>query len=160
MERKLIMYTMSSCGYCKKMKEELNKQEFEYIEWDYKEHNEEWNRVKALTKSGVFPTFVFGNDILIPNRDFKSPQELMGLVQHLDSLPHQENDFQTLTELNKNLIFMVKNLSMKVDELIENQKRSNQGVSNDLKKQMELRKQQYQKKVVDNIKKQQNNLTN
>ena len=72
----ILMYTMPTCGYCAKMKKELNEANVVYTERDFKEYNEEWQFIKSLTRSAVFPTFVVGNEYLIPNRDFSNPTEV------------------------------------------------------------------------------------
>jgi len=116
-KQQILMYTMTSCAYCKKMKEELDKEKIQYIERDYKEYSEEWDIIKSLTRSGVFPTFVIGKEYIIPNRDFNSPEEGVNYIKYIESLPSQETSLIEIVELIKNSMFMLKSLGDKIYKL-------------------------------------------
>ncbi len=115
----IFMYTMPTCGYCAKMKQELNDAGVSYIERDYKEHKEDWDHVKSLTRSAIFPTFVIGNEYLIPNRDFKNPQEAIQSLQYYQTVTHRAQTIEDVVELVKNNMYMTKLLIDKVDNIIE-----------------------------------------
>jgi glutaredoxin len=115
----IFMYTMPTCGYCAKMKQELNDAGVSYIERDYKEHKEDWDHVKSLTRSAIFPTFVIGNEYLIPNRDFKNPQEAIQSLQYYQTVTHRAQTIEDVVELVKNNMYMTKLLIDKVDNIVE-----------------------------------------
>lgn len=95
-EREIIMYTMKSCGYCAQMKKALKEAEIEVEARDKDEWKEEWEKVKAITRSAVFPTFVVGKEYILPNRDFKNPNEAVHSPKYL-KLP--------ITKKSKKLFF-------------------------------------------------------
>ena len=71
-QHNIIMYTMTTCGYCKQMKDYLDKEKIKYEERNYKDFKEEWNTIKSLTHSAIFPTFVVGeyqDEILITQKN-------------------------------------------------------------------------------------------
>lgn len=116
-KKEILMYTMTTCAYCKKMKDELDKQKLEYVERDYKEYSKEWDVIKSLTRSAVFPTFVIGKEYIIPNRDFKSPEEGVNYIKYVLSLPILDTTLEDIVELLKNSMFMLKSLGDKIYKL-------------------------------------------
>jgi glutaredoxin len=120
MENKdIIMYTMTTCGYCNEMKKKLNEKNITYIERDFKEYKEEWEYVKSLTRSAVFPTFVMGKEYLIPSRDFNNPEELINNLTYYQQATLREPTTADVVELIKNNIYMVKMLNDKVDNVLK-----------------------------------------
>ena len=121
MENKnIIMYTMKSCGYCVQMKKSLNESEVQFEERDSKEWKEDWEKVKAITRSAVFPTFVIGKEYLVPNRDFNSPKEAVQVLQYYKTAYQEESSLTEVIELVKNSIYMIK---MTLDEIKKLEKR-------------------------------------
>ena len=116
-QQKIIMYSMPSCGYCKKMKDELDKESIQYEERAAADYESEWGEVKALTKSAVFPTFVVGDNYILPNRDFQSPEDGIQQLRYYQSLPPRTQTMYDVIELLKNSIHMIKIIGDKVHEL-------------------------------------------
>ena len=114
-KEEIIMYTMPSCGYCAKMKGELEKSNVTYTERYYKEYKEEWEHIKSLTRSAVFPTFVVGKEYLLPNRDFKNPQEAVQSLQYYQTSTHRDPTIEDVIELLKNNMYMTKMALEKID---------------------------------------------
>ena len=115
----IFMYTMPTCGYCAKIKQELNEAGVSYTERDYKEYKEDWQHVKSLTRSAIFPTFTVGNEYLIPNRDFNNPQEAIQSLQYYQTVKHRAQTLEDVVELVKNNMYMTKMLVDKVDVIIQ-----------------------------------------
>ena len=113
----IFMYTMPTCGYCAKMKKELDEAGVSYTERDYKEYKDEWGYIKSLTRSAVFPTFEVGKEYLIPNRDFKNPQEAIQTLQYYQTVTHRDQTIEDLVELMKNNMYMTKMLIDRVDDI-------------------------------------------
>jgi glutaredoxin len=111
----ILMYTMPTCGYCAKMKKELNEANVVYTERDFKQYNEEWQFIKSLTRSAVFPTFVVGNEYLIPNRDFSNPTEAIQSLQYYQNVKHRDQTLDDIVELLKNNMYMTKMALEKID---------------------------------------------
>jgi len=118
-EHNIIMYTMTTCGYCKQMKDYLDQEKIKYEERNYKDFKEEWNTIKSLTHSAIFPTFVVGEYYLVPGRDFNNPEECAAYLQQYATLPSNNRQLEEVRELVKNSIHMVKMLTEKV-HLLEN----------------------------------------
>jgi glutaredoxin len=116
-DKNIIMYTMKSCGYCAKMKKSLKESEVEFEERNKDEWKEEWEKVKAITRSAVFPTFVVGKEYIVPNRDFHNPQEAIQTLQYYKTAYQGESTVTEVIELVKNSIFMVKMVLEKIDNL-------------------------------------------
>lgn len=111
----IIMYTMPTCGYCAKMKQELEAANVEYTERNFKEFKKEWEYVKSLTRSAVFPTFVIGKEYLIPNRDFSNPQEAIQSLLYYQTVTHREPTMEDIVELLKNNMYITKMALDRID---------------------------------------------
>ena len=48
---------------------------------------EEWNELIRITGIGMTPTIVMQNEVWLPNRDFRTPEELVGRIKHFESNP-------------------------------------------------------------------------
>ena len=116
-ERKIIMYTMKSCGYCAQMKKALKEAEIEVETRDKDEWKEEWDKVKAITRSAVFPTFTIGKEYILPNRDFQNPNEAVQTLQYYKTAYQEDTTLTEVVELVKNSIFMVKMVLEKIEGL-------------------------------------------
>ena len=83
-ENKVTVYTNSTCGHCKKMKELLNKAEINFIEKDKEKNQEEWALVAGLTGIPTFPTIVVNDNYFIPGRDYQNPEQIVNYIQNYD----------------------------------------------------------------------------
>ena len=102
---KITIYTQSTCGYCKVVKEELTKNNIEFEVKLTSEFKEEWNKVTNLTSTPVTPTIYYKNNYFTPGRDFKNPQSLIALLENFEesefSLSHRNNE--AIKTLNYNM---------------------------------------------------------
>ena len=106
---KLIIYTQSTCGYCKVVKEELTKNNIEFEVKLINEFKEEWNKVTNLTSTPVTPTIYYKNNYFTPGRDFKNPQSLIALLENFEesefSLSHRNNEAIKTLKYNMAMAF-------------------------------------------------------
>jgi len=102
---KITIYTQSTCGYCKVVKEELTKNNIEFEVKLTNEFKEEWNKVTNLTSTPVTPTIYYKNNYFTPGRDFKNPQSLIALLENFEesefSLSRRNNE--VIRTLNYNM---------------------------------------------------------
>ena len=102
---KITIYTQSTCGYCKVVKEELTKNNIEFEVKLTNEFKEEWNKVTNLTSTPVTPTIYYKNNYFTPGRDFKNPQSLVALLENFEesefSLSRRNNE--VIRTLNYNM---------------------------------------------------------
>ena len=84
MNKEIIIYTGSTCGACKQMKDLLDKKEIKYTEKEIDKHQEEWNKIVQLTGLGSFPTLNIGNNFYLPGRDFQNPQQFVEWLKTAD----------------------------------------------------------------------------
>jgi len=116
-DKKIIMYTMKSCGYCAQMKKSLKESEIEVEIRDKDEWKLDWEKVKAITRSAVFPTFVIGKEYILPNRDFQNPNEAIQTLQYYKTAHQEETTLTEILEMVKNSIYMVKMVMTEVEKL-------------------------------------------
>ena len=90
------------------------------MERDYKEYAKmNGILVKSVTRSAVFPTFVIGQDYIVPGRDYTDPEQAITIIQYYQSSLQRENNIDDVVELLKNTIHMVKLLGDKKWRQIE-----------------------------------------
>ena len=79
-KEKMVIYTMNNCGYCKLVKEELEKNNIEFEVKLVNEHQEEWDKIINLTSMPTTPTIYYKENYFIPSRDFSNPQQLITIL--------------------------------------------------------------------------------
>ena len=110
MSKKVIIYTMSECAYCKELKEKLNAANVEFVEKDKEKFNGEWFRVVQLTGIPIFPTVNIDGEYLVPNRDFQNPTQILNIIEYMTSDEYKEWDIQTkIYEKLKTLSYSINN---------------------------------------------------
>tara|TARA_B100000902_G_C27114939_1_gene815571 strand:+ start:175 stop:561 length:387 start_codon:yes stop_codon:yes gene_type:complete len=113
---KIEIYTNESCGYCKSVKEELEKENIEFKNKITTENFHEWQEVINLTKLATVPTVKCNNQYFVPQRDFQSPQQLINILKTFKESSHDDSK-QTL-ELLKTLYSGVHIAFGKLDQLL------------------------------------------
>tara|TARA_Y100000004_G_scaffold177773_1_gene219691 strand:+ start:326 stop:721 length:396 start_codon:yes stop_codon:yes gene_type:complete len=120
MNKEIIMYTNSTCGFCKETKKALDKANIKYIEKTLKENQDEWGVVQLITGVPLFPTIKAGNRYLCPRRDWQQPDQLVQILGYVDKLKDIDEEtklieaFKTLTYSFNNGF---QNLFQRIDEL-------------------------------------------
>jgi|TARA_R110002033_G_scaffold111887_2_gene157291 glutaredoxin len=102
---KVIIYTMSTCGYCKQVKEELEKNNIEFETRLTSEWQEDWNNIISLTSLPTTPTIYYKDSYFIPIRDFNSPQHLINILKNYKKSEFSESRqvLEKVKTLNSNI---------------------------------------------------------
>ena len=135
-KKEVLMYSSPTCGYCGRIKKELKEKGIQYEERDYKEYAEDWELVKSVTRSAVFPTFVIGQDYIVPGRDYSDPEQAISIIQYYQSSLQRENNIDDVVELLKNTIHMVKILGDKIVQIEGHLKATNKDDKEYLRQQI------------------------
>jgi len=87
MTKKIKIFHMETCPYCKKLMEGLDKLEiiYEKIDVDSKEGEKKFLKVYEVSKNENMPTILVNNKILIPEITFNTIEEALNLIKDLDS---------------------------------------------------------------------------
>ncbi|MBN2334636.1 glutaredoxin family protein [Candidatus Bathyarchaeota archaeon] len=81
---KVFLYTLSTCGWCKKTKEFLKESgvAYEYVDVDTAEKDDQKEIIEELKKRNVpvaFPVIIIGDDQVISGFKKQAVQEALGL---------------------------------------------------------------------------------
>ena len=71
---------MNTCGYCKLVKEELEKSNIKFETRLTSDWQEEWDKIINLTNAPTTPTICYKENYFIPSRDFSNPQQLITIL--------------------------------------------------------------------------------
>ena len=108
------LYTNTTCHYCKKIKDSLDAAQIIYEEITAAENVVEWNELVRITGIGITPTIVMQEEIWVPNRDFRTPEELIQRIRHFEDNPMRRlNIEERIDQVNNN----VKNLSLVLNQM-------------------------------------------
>ena len=96
---------MSTCGYCKQVKEELEKNNIEFETRLTSEWQEDWNNIISLTSLPTTPTIYYKDSYFIPIRDFNSPQHLINILKNYKKSEFSESRqvLEKVKTLNSNI---------------------------------------------------------
>ena len=108
------IYTNPTCHYCNRIKAQLTEAELEYEEVIASENQEEWNEIIRITGIGMTPTIIMQNEVWLPNRDFRTAEELIERVKHFEANPMRT---LTLEEKVDQLHNSVKNISLLINQM-------------------------------------------
>ena len=81
------IYTSPACHYCNRLKTVLKEKNVQFEEIIASENEEEWNEITRIAGIGMTPAIIFQNEIWLPNRDFRTPEELVQRVEHFTANP-------------------------------------------------------------------------
>ena len=101
----ITIYTNSNCGYCKQLKDELNKNDIEFKEKLISEFTVEWQDVVNLTGLPTTPTIKYKEEYFVPGRDYQNPQQLINILQSFpdSSYDYNRRAFERIKTLNYNI---------------------------------------------------------
>ena len=115
------LYTNTTCHYCNRIKEALDAAQIEYTEVITNDNFEEWNDLLRITGLAVTPSIVFQEEIWIPNRDFRTPEELVARLQHFINHPMPvlklEDRVDQLHNSVKNLALLLNQMSQTLSQV-------------------------------------------
>jgi len=103
--KKITIYTNETCPYCKSIKEELTKADIEFENKFTNENEEEWQKIVNLTGMPTVPTIKYGDDFLVPQRDFGNPQNLINILNNESGseYSYSRRTFEKMKTLNSNI---------------------------------------------------------
>ena len=115
------LYSNPSCHYCKKVKDALDEAEIKYEEMITSDHIEEWNALLRITGLGVTPTIVFQEEIWLPNRDFRTPEDLIARVKHFVDNPMSvlklEDRIEQMNNSIKNTALLLNQINQTIQQI-------------------------------------------
>ena len=102
---KITIYTNETCPYCKSIKEELTNANIEFENKLTTENEAEWNSIVNLTGIPTVPTIKYGDDFLVPQRDFGNPQHLINILNNESGseYSYSRQTFERVKTLNNNI---------------------------------------------------------
>ena len=102
---KIIIYTQGTCGYCKTIKDELEKNNIEFENRIISEWKTEWDKITSLTGIPTTPTICYKDSYFIPARDFGNPQQLINILENFKKSEFSESRqvFEKIKTLNSNI---------------------------------------------------------
>ena len=113
---KIIIYTNNTCGYCKQIKEELDKVNLKFENKLTTENESEWQEVVNLTGMPTVPTLVYNDEYFVPGRDFQTAQQIAARLLSFETPKYTQSQrtFERIKTLNYNM-----NLAFgKLDQLL------------------------------------------
>ena len=101
----ITIYTNNTCGYCKQLKDELNKNDIEFKEKLTSEFTVEWQDVVNLTGLPTTPTIKYKEEYFVPGRDYQTPQQLISILETFNNSSYNETKkvFERIKTLNYNI---------------------------------------------------------
>ena len=88
--KKIEIYTNESCGYCKSIKQELEKNNIKFVEKLTLDFKDEWQQVVELTGFSNVPMISFKNNYFAPGRDYNSPVHLVNILENFEEVKSTE----------------------------------------------------------------------
>jgi len=103
--KKITIYTNETCPYCKSIKEELTNANVEFENKITNENEKEWQKIVNLTGIPTVPTIKYGDDFLVPQRDFGNPQHLINILNNESGseYSYSRQTFERVKTLNSNI---------------------------------------------------------
>ena len=113
---KIEIYTNSTCGYCKTLKDELAKNNIEFEEKLTTDYKDEYQAIVNLTGLATTPTIKYKEEYFVPGRDYQNPQQLINILQ---TFPDSSHDYNKRTlERVKTLNYNMSIAFGKLDQLL------------------------------------------
>ena len=113
---KIEIYTASTCGYCKTLKDELTKNNIEFEEKLTTDFKNEYQAIVNLTGLATTPTIKYKGEYFLPGRDYGNPQQLINLLETFKS--SEFNDSRRVLERVKTLNFHINTAFGRLDQLL------------------------------------------
>ena len=115
------LYTNPTCHYCHKIKEQLIAAEIKFEEIDTTKAGEEWNELVRITGIGMTPTIILQEETLLPNRDFRTAEDLVGRIKHFTDNPMKrlsiDEKLEQMHNSVKNLTLLLNQIARQMTEL-------------------------------------------
>ena len=113
---KIEIYTASTCGYCKTLKDELTKNNIEFDEKLTTDYKDEYQAIVNLTGLATTPTIKYKGEYFVPGRDYGNPQQLINILESFQSSEY--DDSRRVLERIKTLNFHINTAFGRLDQLL------------------------------------------
>ena len=113
---KIEIYTASTCGYCKQLKDELTKNNIEFEEKLTADFKDEFQDIVSLTGLSTTPTVKYEDEYFVPGRDYGNPQQLINLLETFESSKYDSS--RRVLERIKTLNFHMNAAFGRLDQLL------------------------------------------
>ena len=113
---KITIYTQGNCGYCKTVKDALNKENIEFEEKLINEHLDEWSRINSLTNIPTTPTIHYKENYFVAGRDFPNPEVLVNILKNFNG--HGDVSLFKVLENIKTLNYNMATAFGRLDQLL------------------------------------------
>jgi len=118
------IYTNPTCHYCNRIKVQLDEAGLKYEEVIASENQEEWNEIIRITGIGMTPTIIMQNEVWLPNRDFRTAEELIERVKHFEANPMTtltiEEKVDQLHNSVKNISLLINQMNQSLTKILQN----------------------------------------
>ena len=92
-----------------------------FEEVDTTQAGEEWNELVRITGIGMTPTIILQEETLLPNRDFRTPEDLIGRIKHFTDNPMKrlsiDEKLEQMHNSVKNLTLLLNQIARQMTEL-------------------------------------------
>tara|TARA_R110002012_G_C11247762_1_gene566273 strand:- start:95 stop:496 length:402 start_codon:yes stop_codon:yes gene_type:complete len=113
---KIEIYTNSTCGYCKTLKEELTKNNIEFENKLTSEFTKEYQDIVNLTGMPTVPTIKYKGEYFVAGRDYQNPQQLINIIKTFESSMY--DDSRRTLERIKTLNYHINAAFGRMDQLL------------------------------------------
>ena len=113
---KIEIYTNSTCGYCKTLKDELIKNNIDFNEKLTADYKDEYQAIVNLTGLPTTPTIKYEGEYFVPGRDYGNPQQLINLLETFKSSEY--DDSRRVLERIKTLNYNINMAFGRLDQLL------------------------------------------
>ena len=113
---KITIYTQGNCGYCKTVKDAVNKENIEFEEKLINEHLDEWSRINSLTNIPTTPTIHYKENYFVAGRDFPNPEVLVNIIKNFNG--HGDVSLFKVLENIKTLNYNIATAFGRLDQLL------------------------------------------
>ena len=115
--KKITIYTMDNCAYCKVVKEEFEKKNIKFENRTTVEYENEWKEIVNLTGLPITPTIHYDGSYFVPSRDFNSPQQLITILENFKKSKFGES--KQIVEKIKTLNYNITTAFGRLDQLLQ-----------------------------------------
>ena len=87
MNKRLIVFTLNGCGFCKSIKQKLKDNSISFTEYEINEYPDLWEQVVSQTNSDYLPTFFIkdgdniNGEVFCPKKDFNDEEEILNILK-------------------------------------------------------------------------------
>ena len=113
---KITIYTQDTCGYCQIIKDELTKNNIEFVNVITSESKDEWDKIVSLTNLPMTPTIYYKGSYFGPGRDFANPQQLVEMLKNFKK--SEFNESKQILEKIKTLNYSINTAFGRLDQLL------------------------------------------